>query len=76
MIQSHLATPPPGGGYPPNLKPGACGAAPCSRTLKQSVTKAIDDAPRYPEGTGVRLVVKRMADLASIQKLAAIKLAN
>ena len=44
--------------------------------LPQSITKAIDEAPRYPEGTGVRLLVKRMADLAPIQKLAAIKLAN
>jgi hypothetical protein len=44
--------------------------------LPQSITKAIDDAPRYPEGTGVRFVVKRVADLAGIQKLAAIKLAN
>jgi hypothetical protein len=44
--------------------------------LPQSILKVIDEAPRYPEGTGVRLVVKRMSDLATIQKLAAIKLAN
>jgi hypothetical protein len=44
--------------------------------LPKSVAKAIDDAPRYAEGTGVRLLVKRMSDLAAIQKLAAIKLAN
>jgi hypothetical protein len=44
--------------------------------LPQRITKAIDDAPRYPEGTGVRLIVKRMTDLPAILKLAAIKLAN
>jgi hypothetical protein len=44
--------------------------------LPQHITKAIDDAPRYPEGTGVRLVVKRLSDLPAIRKLAAIKLAN
>ena len=44
--------------------------------LPKSVAEAIEDAPRYPEGTGVRLIVKRMSDLPAIQKLAAIKLAN
>jgi hypothetical protein len=44
--------------------------------LPQRIAKAIEDAPRYPEGTGVRLIVKRMSDLPAIQKLAAIKLAN
>lgn len=44
--------------------------------LPHSIIKVIDEAPRYPEGTGVRLLVKRMSDLAAIQKLAAIKLAN
>jgi hypothetical protein len=44
--------------------------------LPQPVTTAIENATRYPEGTGVRLLVKRMSDLASIQKLAAVKLAN
>jgi hypothetical protein len=44
--------------------------------LPQRIVKAIDEAPRYPEGTGVRLLVKRAADLAGIQKLAAIKLAH
>ena len=42
----------------------------------KAIAKAIEDAPRYPEGTGVRLLVKRMSDLAAIQKLATIKLAN
>ena len=44
--------------------------------LPKSVVKAIEGAPRYAEGTGVRLLVTRVSDLAAIQKLAAIKLAN
>ena len=44
--------------------------------LPQRIAKVIDGAPRYPEGTGVRLIVKRMSDLPAICKLAAIKLAN
>jgi len=41
-----------------------------------AVTQAIADAPRYPEGTGVRLVVKTARDLPAIRKLAEIKVAN
>lgn len=44
--------------------------------LPKSIVKAIEDAPRYPEGTGLRLLVKRVSDLPPIRKLAAIKLAN
>jgi Protein of unknown function (DUF3788) len=44
--------------------------------LPQRITKTIDDAPRYPEGTGVRILVKRMSDLPAICKLAELKLAN
>jgi hypothetical protein len=44
--------------------------------LPKSVVKAIKDAPRYPEGSGIRLIVKRTSDLPAIQKLAVIKLAN
>ena len=40
------------------------------------VAKAIAAAPRYPEGTGVRLVVKSTKDLPAIFKLAEVKLAN
>lgn len=40
------------------------------------VTEAIAAAPHYGEGTGVRLVVKKPADLPAIRKLAEIKLAN
>ncbi len=44
--------------------------------LSKSVAGAIDAAPRYPEGTGVRLVVKGPRDLAATRKLVAVKLAN
>jgi len=44
--------------------------------LPRAVAEAIAAAPRYPEGNGVRLVVKHAADLRPIQKIAAIKLAN
>jgi len=44
--------------------------------LAKSTQKIIDEAPRYPEGTGVRLMVKAAKDLASIKKLAMIKMAN
>jgi Protein of unknown function (DUF3788) len=41
-----------------------------------SVAKAIAEAPHYPEGTGLRLTVRKARDLAAIRKLAEIKLAN
>lgn len=44
--------------------------------LPRNVVKAIESAPHYPEGTGVRLTVKSARDLAAIRKLARIKLAN
>lgn len=44
--------------------------------LPKGILKAIDEAPRYAEGTGVRLMIKAERDLAGIRKLAAIKLAN
>jgi len=44
--------------------------------LSQRVVKAIASAPKYPEGTGVRLQIKRAGDLPGALKLAAIKLAN
>jgi len=44
--------------------------------LPASVLKLLDDAPRYPEGTGLRLVIKNARDLPSVMKLAQIKLAN
>ncbi len=44
--------------------------------LPASLLEAIDQGPRYPEGTAVRLVVKIRADLAGIRELALVKLAN
>jgi hypothetical protein len=44
--------------------------------LAKSTLKIIDEAPRYAEGTGVRLMVKAAKDLAAIKKLALIKMAN
>ena len=44
--------------------------------LSKSTLKLLDEAPHYPEGTGVRLIVKATKDLAAIKKLALIKLAN
>ena len=44
--------------------------------LSKSTLKLLDEAPRYPEGTGLRLMVKAAKDLVAIKKLALIKLAN
>ncbi|MDR3734210.1 MAG: DUF3788 domain-containing protein [Acidobacteriaceae bacterium] len=44
--------------------------------LPASVTQVIEEAPRYGEGTGIRLLVKKPSDLPAILKLAEIKLAN
>lgn len=44
--------------------------------LPKSVIAAIRNAPRYPEGTGLRLLVKRSTDLPALRALALIKLAN
>jgi hypothetical protein len=51
-------------------------AAARQSNLSKSTLKLIDEAPRYPEGTGLRLTVKAPKDLAAIRKLALIKLAN
>ena len=44
--------------------------------LPKRILKIINEAPKYPEGTGVRLEVKSSKDIATLKKLAAIKLAN
>ena len=44
--------------------------------LPKVVAKVIADAPRYPEGNGVRILVRQTADLNAIQKIAAIKVAS
>jgi hypothetical protein len=36
----------------------------------------MDEAPKYPEGTGIRLEIKSSMDLGMLKKLAAIKLEN
>lgn len=44
--------------------------------LPKAVAQALATAPHYPEGTGLRLLVKKSGDLPAIRKLAQIKLAN
>jgi hypothetical protein len=44
--------------------------------LPESVVKAINEAPRYAEGTGVRFVVSSTRDLEPLRTLVHIKLAN
>jgi hypothetical protein len=53
-------------------------AATAARTsgLPKGLLKEISEAKRYAEGTGVRLIVRKSDDLASVRKLVAIKLAN
>ena len=51
-------------------------AAALKSDLAKGTLKLLDEAPRYAEGTGVRLMVKATKDLAAIKKLALIKMAN
>lgn len=51
-------------------------AAACHSDLSKDSLKLIEEAPRYPEGTGLRLIIKLAKDLDEIRKLALIKLAN
>ena len=51
-------------------------AAARAGNLSKSTLKLLDEAPRYPEGTGLRLMVKTAKDLAATKKLALIKMAN
>jgi hypothetical protein len=44
--------------------------------LPQRILRILQEAPRYPEGTGVRIMVKSSSDLAPIKSLTSIKLAN
>ena len=44
--------------------------------FSKPIVKILDEAPRYAEGTGVRLLVKNAKDLAAIRELTKIKLAN
>jgi hypothetical protein len=44
--------------------------------LPKKILDLLDEAPRYPEGTGLRIEVKNARELAAIKKLAVIKIAN
>jgi len=44
--------------------------------LPKSLLKEISEARRYAEGTGIRLIIRKPEDLASVRKLVEIKLAN
>jgi hypothetical protein len=44
--------------------------------LSTATLKVIEEAPKYPEGTGVRLLIKRPSDIPAVKKLAVIKLEN
>lgn len=44
--------------------------------LPPRMLKILEEAPKYPEGTGVRIAVKGAKDIAMLKKLAEIKLAN
>lgn len=44
--------------------------------LPKPVLKALGEARRYAEGTGVRMIIKESKDLAAVRKLALVKLVN
>jgi len=43
-------------------------------TLPARVLRMLDEAPTYPEGTGLRLEIRTAKDIAVVKTLAAIKL--
>lgn len=45
-------------------------------SLPQRILKALDIAPKFPEGTGLRLKLKSPRDFGTVKRLAAIKLTN
>jgi hypothetical protein len=53
-------------------------AVAAARTARLGTTaaKLINDAPRYPEGTGIRLEVSRARQIPLLRKLARIKIDN
>ena len=53
----------------------ACATA-RSSGLPAAVLGVIESAPRYPEGRGVRLDVRSSEDVASVTRVAAIKMAH
>lgn len=44
--------------------------------LSPAILEVIEAAPRYPEGRGVRFPVRRASDVAAVEKVAAVKIAN
>ena len=44
--------------------------------LPQRIVKAMKEAQKYPEGTGVRITMKTPKDIAAVKTLAAIKIEN
>ncbi len=44
--------------------------------LEATVLARIDEAPRYPEGRGIRLEIRTKRDLDAVMQLAAIKMAT
>jgi len=44
--------------------------------LPKGLLREITEAKRYAEGTGVRLMIRKPGDLASVRRLVEIKLAN
>ena len=44
--------------------------------VSKAVREVLESAPRYPEGNGLRLLVRSAADLAGIRKIAAIKVVS
>jgi len=57
------------------LSDRAVEAARTARLAKQ-VLEELEHAPRYSEGTGLRLMVRKHGDLAAIETLATIKMAH
>jgi hypothetical protein len=44
--------------------------------LSAQARRALDEAQKYPEGTGVRLLIKGPKDVPTVMKLATVKLEN
>jgi hypothetical protein len=44
--------------------------------LSARALRALDGAERYPEGTGLRLLIKSAKDIPTVKKLAVVKLEN
>ena len=62
---------------PRGIHPRCCAVKAARQSdLPKPVLKVVHDAPFYAEGTGVRLEVKKPADLGAIRKPALIKLTN